>query len=308
MNPSRVSTFHEPAEASTFLENWNKEVEYLNGFQYKRITVQTSFGHTRVWACNTHLPTSKTIVIFPGARTCGLFWDMDNALRPFRHNYRIYITDVNGQPSLSHGHNPAIKTTDYGRWATDVLDGLNIEKTIIAGASLGGLICMKLCLQSPERVEKAILMNPAGIRPFSFSIRNLYYNLLPIVLPTKSNLARFLNNAIFCPPTHDIPPAYKNLISDYLLYALMQHKFRGDYPEPLRKEELEQLTTDIFLIVGAKDLLFPPDGTIRIARQYIQSLRGISVLPATAHGIETSKEAINLMYDLLENASIPQPA
>lgn len=288
-----------------FLESWNQQLEALNGYTYERMTVPTAFGHTRVWAANHQLPTAKTVVFFPGARTGGLFWDMDNALLPFRKNYRYYLVDVNGQPSLSEGAYLNVKTTDYGLWATQVLDGLGLQKTSIAGASLGGLICLKLCLASPNRVDRAFLLNPAGIQSFSSSLRNLYYNVLPMLLPTPGSLRAFLDAAIFCAPTHEVPAAYKTLMSHYLLYALKNHTFRGDYPAPLTKEELHQLTTDIFLLVGEADLLFPARETIRLAKQHIPTLRDTRLLANTAHGIETAKEAISIVYDYLQRDTKP---
>ncbi|WP_460984961.1 alpha/beta fold hydrolase [Spirosoma fluminis] len=300
MKSRRVSTFKHPAEATLFLESWSQQVEALNGFTYERITIPTTFGNTRVWAANSHLSTAKPIVFFPGARTCGLFWDLDNCLLPFRETYRYYLVDVNGQPSLSDGHCPDLKTTDYGRWATQILDGLGLQKTSIAGASLGGLICMKLCLASPNRIDRAFLLNPAGIQSFSSSPGNLYYNLLPMLWPTPGNLNRFLDAAVFCSPTHSIPSDYRNLMSRYLLYALKNHTFRGDYPAPLKKEELHRLTTDLFLLTGEKDLLFPAGETIRLAKQHIPSLQDVALLTNTAHGIETSKEAIRIMYNYLQ--------
>ena len=307
MKPHRVSTFKDPVDAARFLENWNQKVESLNGFIYERLNVLTSFGRTRVWGANLHLTNAKTIVFFPGARTCGLFWDMDNAMLPIRERYRYFIVDVNGQPSLSDGECPDVHTDEYGRWATEVLDGLGLKKTVVAGASLGGLICLKLCLAAPERVDKAILLNPAGIQSFSTSIRNLYYNLLPMVWPTRGNLNKFLDSAVFCRPTHAVPYVYRHLINQYLLYALKNHKFRGDYPTPLSKDELHRLTTDIYLVLGEKDLLFPPQETIRLAQRQMSSLRGSRIIANTAHGIETSKEAIAQLIDFVENTSVPTP-
>ncbi|GAB3920798.1 alpha/beta fold hydrolase [Larkinella terrae] len=303
MKPHRVSSFKKPAEAALFLEKWNQEVEALNGFSYERITISTSFGNTRIWAANTHLTDAKPVVFFPGARTCGLFWDMDNALKPFRENHRFYIVDVNGQPSLSDGMCPNLKSTDYGVWATELLDGLGLKKTTIVGASLGGLICLKLCLESPRRVKKAILMNPAGIQAFSTSVQNLYNNLLPILWPTMGNLNKFLDKAIFCPPRHAVPDLYRSLISEYLLYALTNHKFRGDYPAPLEKEELHRLTTEIYLILGENDPLFPPNETIRLAEEHILTLQGSQIIPSTGHGIETSKEALAILWEIVNKSA-----
>lgn len=97
MKSNRASTFKHPAEATLFLENWSQHVEALNGFTYERMTIPTAFGKTLVWAANSHLSRAKPIVFFTGARTGGLFWDLDNCLLPFRERYRYYLVDVNGQ-------------------------------------------------------------------------------------------------------------------------------------------------------------------------------------------------------------------
>jgi pimeloyl-ACP methyl ester carboxylesterase len=299
MKSKRLSAFKKPAEANQFLEDWNQQVQSLNGFVYQSLTVPTAFGNTRVWVANPHLTQAQTLVFFPGARTCGLFWDMDNALLPFRAACRYYIIDVNGQPSLSDGQYLNVRNQDYGQWATQILDALGLARTVVVGASLGGLICLKLCLVAPERVHKAILLNPAGIQSFSPSVRNLYYNLLPMLWPNRATLTKFLDKAIFRAPHHDLPPPYRNLIERYFLYVLRNHQFKGDYPAPVSVAELHRLTTPIFLILGENDLLFPAQESLRLARQHIPSLRQSQILAQTGHGIETSQEALRLAFEYL---------
>ncbi|MBD2703786.1 alpha/beta hydrolase [Spirosoma sp. BT702] len=303
MKTYRQSTFKKPDEAVQFLENWNQEVELLNGFKYQQLTIQTAFGNTRVWAANPHLVEAPTLVFFPGARTCGLFWDMDNVLAPFRDNCRYYIVDVNGQPSLSDGQYLNIKSRDYGYWAAQLLDALDISKATILGASLGGLICLNLCLVAPQRVHKAILLNPAGIQPFSLSIQNLFYNILPVVWPSSTTISKFLNKAIFCAPFHQPSSAYRNLIDCYFLYVLRNHRFKGDYPAPLPQHDLARIQTDIYLILGENDLLFPPRETQRLAAAHIPGLRASRILPQTGHGIETSRQALQLAFEFFKQAS-----
>ena len=45
-----------------------------------------------------------------------------------------------------------------------LLDGLGIEKATVVGASLGGWIAAELAVHSPHRVERLVLLSPAGLR------------------------------------------------------------------------------------------------------------------------------------------------
>ena len=291
MKARKPSSFRDPAAATAFLERWNEQVQELNGFRYEKLTVTTMPGKTVVWAANRNRHDLPTVVFFPGARTCGLFWDLDNAQAALRKTHRIFIVDVNGQPSLSAGQNPVLQSPDYGVWAAEVLQQLEIRKATIAGASLGGIICLKLCLQAPEKVERAILFNPAGFQGFSMKWRNFFYNMLSIIVPTEGNLQRFLAQVVFHYPQHQLPPAYHRLLSDYLLYALREHRFKGDYPAPLPKEELQRVQTPVYMVLGDQDPLFPYQKTMQAAQTHLRSLQEIKVLSHIGHGIETAPEA-----------------
>lgn len=298
-----TSQFMLQEKATAFLEEWSNKLQQLNNSYYERLNINTFLGKTNVWAYNRQDIEKEALVFFPGARTCGLFWDMDNALLPFKKSHRIFIVDVNGHPNLSNGHNPFVKDEGYGVWATEVINGLGIENATIISASLGGLVCMKLCLVSPHLVSKAILMNPAGIGSFSTSPGNLYYNFLPYLFPTRKSVKKFFENAAFHAPEHTLQQAYMELVIEYMYYVLRKFNFKGDYPSPLQTGELEKLQTPIYLILGDKDILFPYKVTTRIARKHIKSVKGIDVIPDTAHGIETSKTAMAALLNILNTTS-----
>lgn len=207
------SYFKNPQQDIPFLENWVTRLEKANGYNYENIQIATSLGKTIVWGLNTENRDLETLVIFPGFRTSALFWDFDRGLEHLQGKYRIFMVETNGQPNLSEGYSPAIKSNDYGKWACEVLDQLLIEKTYIAGASFGGLVCMKLCITNPERVKAVFLLNPACFRMISLSLRNLYNNLLPVFFPNHNNLSTFLDSVVFCKPDHKISPEAENLFS-----------------------------------------------------------------------------------------------
>jgi pimeloyl-ACP methyl ester carboxylesterase len=301
MKIKSISAFKDPHAARRFFSEWVRQVSDSNDTSYEKINVDTCLGNTVVWAINRERTDLKTIVIFPGFRTCGLFWDVDNTLGVLKKDFRIFLVDINGQPCLSDGATPDIKTNDYGKWAARLLDGLSIEKAIVAGASFGALVCLKLCMVAPELVEKSILLNPGCLQPFSVSLKNLYYNFLPLVRPTRKNIDAFLDNAIFYRGKHVVSKAAKELINRYELFAITQFKNKAQMPYPLDKNELIEVRSDVYLLVGDKDILFPYKKSIQVARKYIRNLKEVHIVKDTGHGIETSKYAMNILSEICKN-------
>ena len=305
MQLKKNSCFKDQQKAVRWFQHWVSRLEYLNKKRYDRIELKTSLGKTCVWGLNTDAPTAETIVIFPGARTSSLFWDFDNGLTPLQETYRLFLVETNGLPNLSDGNTPDIKSSGYGEWALEVFDQLKVEKAYVAGASFGGLVCLKLCKVASLRVKAAFLLNPGCLQPFSLSAKNLYYNLLPILFPSKKNVQKFLDEAILCKPNHDLPIDYKALLIDYEFFALTQYNDNTQKPYYM-KGEMNTISTDVILLVGENDLLFPFKKSILNAQRELRSLREVITLPNVGHGIETYKEAIWLIKKRIESfATVP---
>ena len=122
------------------------------------------------------------------------------------------MVETNGLPNLSDGSTPNVKSLDYGFWANEVFEKLKIERAFIAGASFGGLICMKFGIVKPEKIKAAFLLNPGCLQPFSLTLKNLYYNLLPILIPTVKNVSNFLDKAVFSKPNHRLSDFSEKMI------------------------------------------------------------------------------------------------
>ncbi len=291
MEIKRQSSFKAPEKDLIWFENWAKEIEKSNGRTYQRISLQTSLGKTHVWGLNTADESLEALVIFPGARTSALFWDLDNGLQNLHHALRIYLVETNGLPNSSDGNTPDIKSLGYGEWATEVLDALQLETAFIAGASFGGLVCMKLGIVSPERVKAAFLLNPGCFQFFSFSPKNLYYNLLPIISTSEKNVRKFLDKAVFCKPVHQPSPQAEKAVIDYELFAISRYRDKTQKPYDMGKQ-LAQVEVDTYLLKADKDLLFPYKKDIQNARKWIKKLKDVVIFEHVGHGIETYAPAL----------------
>lgn len=294
MEIKKRSAFKDSAKDLACFENWVQQLQTQNQRQYEKRDLQTSLGKTRIWGLNTEHETLPALVIFPGARTTPLFWDFDRNLDNLNTQLRIFLVETNGLPNPSDGNTPAIKSQDYGYWAAEILNQLNLQKPFIAGASFGGLICMKLAMVHPEKIAAAFLLNPGCLQPFSLNFKNLYYNLLPIISPSKKNILKFLDQAIFSKPNHQLSPAAEKLIVDYELFALTRYQDRTQKPYYMA-EELRQANVPVYLLEGDKDLLFPYQRSIKNAQKLLPDLKEVKVFENVAHGIETYGPALKFI-------------
>lgn len=294
------SYFKDEHADRSYFEGWVKQLENYNSRQYERYEIETSLGRTHIWGLNSKQEFQDTLVIFPGARTTALIWDFDKGLDNFNHNMRIFMVETNGLPNLSNGETPDIKTLDYGIWATQVLDKLHIEKAFVAGASFGGLICMKLGIVSPQKVIAAFLLNPGCLQPFSLTFKNLYFNLLPIIRPTPNNVLKFLEKAVFSKPNHQLSEFSEKMLVEYEVFAISRYKDNTQKPYYMN-EQLKEVAAETYLLLGDKDLLFPFQKSLDNAQRLIPKLTETKVYKNVGHGIETYNKALNYIGGIIKN-------
>jgi pimeloyl-ACP methyl ester carboxylesterase len=298
MKTKRVSSYRSPADRK-FVEDWIEKVQALNNSFYQKLSVLTSFGEVSVLAFNHDRPDLEPLVILPGARTLGMYWDLNDNLAPLKDNYRLYLVDVVGQPGLSSGNSPDVKTNEFGMWVVEVLDGLGLDKTNIAGASFGGQLAIKLANVAPERIIKMVLLNPIGFSYISFAPSSMFYNLLPIIWPTGKNVARFVHHIVLA-GGEELPAERRDMLIDIILQTLQKFNFKADLPYKMPDSELNAWSVPTWLILGDRDALIPHQNTINRARALTRDLREVHILPATGHGIELSKPAIELLAMILQ--------
>lgn len=298
----RTSFWKSPKEGKEKMEHWVAKMEEANARKYDKITIKTALGNTQVYALNWNENYTESMVIFPGFRTSALFWDFENHLDIFKDQaLKIYLVETNGQPNLSSGSTPDIKGDGYGVWANEVLEQLGIQKTFIAGASFGGLVCMKLARTNPEKIKAAFLLNAGCFRMISFGFKNLYYNLLPVFFPSKKNVTLFFEKIVFCGENHSLPPVSFSRILDFMHYAIRSYKDKTQKPYPMGAE-LSAVKVPVHLLFGANDVLLPYEKSLKNAKRWLSSIESVKVFPNVGHGIETYQPAIEEIKTIISNS------
>ena len=100
------------------------------------------------------------LVLLHGAGDNALDWQW--VLPDLAATHRVYAPDLPGSPDSAR------PTADYSpaffeRFVVNFLDALDIERTVVAGNSLGGLVALRLSLSKPARVTALVLVGSAGL-------------------------------------------------------------------------------------------------------------------------------------------------
>lgn len=84
------------------------------------------------------------------------------------HVYALDLLGFGGSGKPAVDYSPAF----FARSVAAYLDALGVERTAVAGNSLGGLVALRLALSEPERVDALVLIDSAGLgREVAYALR-----------------------------------------------------------------------------------------------------------------------------------------
>ncbi|UKT63754.1 alpha/beta fold hydrolase [Pedobacter mucosus] len=106
----------------------------------------------------------KTVILFHGKNFGGYYWG--NVIKALtRIGYRVIVPD---QIGFGKSSKPFIHYSFHqlAAWNKKLLDTLGIQKTIVLGHSMGGMLATRFALMYPDKTEKLLLENPIGLEDY----------------------------------------------------------------------------------------------------------------------------------------------
>ncbi len=296
LRSTTLSGFKEASGRDRLLD-WCYRVRRRSSTTYESKAIPTRFGETHVWS-HVRGGGRVPLVVLPGFRTCGLIWDIDDAVASLARVADVYLVDVIGQPGLSSGITPAIRGKGYGIWLCDLLDGLNLRSAHWVGASFGGLLQFKLAQVAPERMLSASMINPVGLRGVTTSLAVMWESFRPLFGPNESKVRRFVDRVVLA-GGEGISSEARALLDEYVLLSIREHRHRGGFPYQLSDEEIRPMTAPIRLFLGDSDRLIPQRPTVDRAKKHFPTLASPCWLPGHGHGAEVSRVTLAAVADRL---------
>jgi pimeloyl-ACP methyl ester carboxylesterase len=104
----------------------------------------------------------KTIVLLHGKNFCGATWEsVISALRDA--GYRVIVPDQIGFCKSSKPELYQFSLHQLAANTRTLLDKLGVEKPIVMGHSMGGMLAMRYALMYPQDTSGLVLVNPIGL-------------------------------------------------------------------------------------------------------------------------------------------------
>lgn len=107
----------------------------------------------------------KTIMLLHGKNFNGAYWEK-TAKDLSDKGFRVIIPDQIGFGKSSKPQNYQFSFAQLASNTKAILDDLKIDKIIVLGHSMGGMVATRFTLMYPETVEKLILENPIGLEDY----------------------------------------------------------------------------------------------------------------------------------------------
>jgi pimeloyl-ACP methyl ester carboxylesterase len=239
--------------------------------------IETRYGETHTLVAG---PDDGTpVLVFHGGNMVNpvsLAW-----FYPLADEFRLYAPDTIGHPGLSAETRVSPRDSSYGEWVVDLLDGLGLDRVAMVGPSYGGGIILRTAVHAPERIERAALVNPAGLGTGSIA-RMTREVVLPMYLyrsrPTRERLNRAVA-PLFTDPVEEVDREVVDLIGT----VFREVRLERSLPKRASREELAGFGAPTLLVTCEEDVFFPPDRVRPRAEDVISYLLGTVVLDREGH-------------------------
>jgi pimeloyl-ACP methyl ester carboxylesterase len=234
-------------ESKNRIEQWYLKFLEKVRIPVRSVHVETSYGESNVLLAGDD---SKPPMVCLHSMLTGSALLLSE-IEALSEKYYLILPDIPGLSARGLNLHLSYTTDDHSIWLDEILITLNIDKAIFLGVSLGGFVCRQFATNNPEKVEKLILIVPAGIVQGSVP-KGLVKLAFPMIrykiIPNEKNLRKLVMNLI---TTWDEDWAY------YMGDAFNDFKPNLKIPPLATDEELNKISAPLLLIAAEFDISFP---------------------------------------------------
>ncbi|HLL55521.1 MAG TPA: alpha/beta hydrolase [Myxococcaceae bacterium] len=262
------------AEARKKLEGWYHTFRAKIPAPTEEQKVQTSFGETQVLVGGPE--NGPAIIALHGALASSAHVMAE--LAPLLSRFRVHAVDIIGHSVKSADARPPVNDNAYGRWLEEVMDGLGLQKAHVIGVSWGGFVSLRLAAHAPERIDRLVLLVPAGIVQGS-AVDGFFKLGLPMLMyrafPSRERLERMVRHLLTTPEDQDW--------MGYLGEAFLGYAMDIRVPPLATREELARFSGPTLVLGGDDDVSFPGEKLLRRAPEILPNRLDTELMPNCRH-------------------------
>ena len=287
-----MSIYRSQLSKSLVINLYNAQIAKLD-IPYKDIFVETSFGRTHVVEIGNL--EGKPLLVFHGGNSTTAYNLL--ACRFLLDTFHIYAVDIIGHPGKSAENILMPFGYHYGRWAGEVISALGYEKICCLGGSFGGGVLTKLMCIAPSKVERAVLLVPAGIdnalptetaRMMVPLIR--YYLTKDEKYVKETAMYMALSDKVL---TKDFMAVVKNALDHVKIHPIM--------PSDVEPQRLHKCKAPTLVMAAEYDCMFPARKVLPKAKKVLPNCK-VHMLKGRGHIPFLRKREKQIIVDFLMEA------
>jgi pimeloyl-ACP methyl ester carboxylesterase len=265
--------------------------------KYEPLDVHTRFGRTHILACGPEQGTP--LVLLPAMAFSATMWY--SVAPALARRFRCYAAEFPADLGLSALTESPADRVRCAEWLREVLDGLEIGRACLMGASYGGFLALNYAIEEPLRVRSLVLLSPAGcfVRLSRGACLRL---LLSTTLPGAGTkrLLRWVFDGRFA---LDSPVVRQLLTGAQAARPRMRVR-----PAVFHELELRNVYLPLYLLLGERDVAFSPRRAAARARRLLPN-GTIEIVPRAGHllSLERPGAVIERVLPFLETTRDWQP-
>lgn len=120
---------------------------------------------------------AETIIFIHGLGSYLPAWKKN--IEDLKSDFRVIAVDLPGYGKSTKNPHSGMMSF-YAKVIVNLMDYLNIESAVIGGHSMGGQIAMVMALQYPHRINKLVLVSPAGFERFTNGQREWFRQVMTL--------------------------------------------------------------------------------------------------------------------------------
>lgn len=205
-------------------------------------------------------PNGKVIVLLHGKNFNGYYFE-ETAKVLLKEGFRVIMPDQIGFGKSAKPEKYQFSFQQLAENTKSILDDLKIDRYILLGHSMGGMLATKMAVMYPEHIEKLILANPIGLEDYrKFSpyqnVDKLYASELKNTYDSyKDYQLKFYYDGKW-KPEYD---KWLNLLAGWTIHedfpkTAWNAALTSDmiYTQPV-VDDFEKITAPTLLIIGTRD-------------------------------------------------------
>ena len=228
---------------------------------YKDIWVNTTFGKTHL--IETGNMSGEPLLVFHGGNATTAYNLL--ALDFLMEDYHIYAVDIIGHPGKSAENCLSSKGYDYGEWTSQVITELGFDSISCCSGSFGAGVLAKTMCVSPEKIKRALLYVPSGIK--NAPAINSMSMMMPMIMYWITHKDKWLRKTML--PMAIIEDNITDDIYQTAKLSITHAKIKTGMPSNVDGALMKQCKAPTLVMAAEKDCLFPGKGVIKRAKEII---------------------------------------